>query len=220
MNNPFESAAGRAANDRRWPRTIRRTISRTVYITALVLMGCTSIPARGPAGPLETGAFDAAHRGADGKLIPRDKAGTVDESAMLPLLNDLQRIQRMTAQELLRERNILTATAPTPSTHLRMAGVLGQSRSPQDLARALTLLDGVLRTNDSASVSVHPLARILAASYQERQKLQMQNDKLTQQLGESVQHGTELQEKLDALTAIERSLPVRPPGENLPGSAR
>ena len=218
MHKLFESAVGRAANDRRWPRTMARTISRTIYFAVLVLMGCAGVPAPGPAG--EAAAFDAAQRGGGGKLIPSGKAGAVDESAMLPLLNDLQRIQRMTAQELLRERNVLAATAPTPSAHLRMAGVLGQSRGPLDLARALTLLDAVLKANDSASLSVHPLARILAASYQERQKLQMQNDKLTQQLGESVQHSTELQEKLDALTAIERSLPVRPPGENLPGSAR
>lgn len=204
-------------SDRRWPRSVPRSI----YFATLVLIGCTSAPASDPAVPLgESAASETAHRGPDGKLISLGQAGTVDESAMLPLLNTLQRIQRMSAQELLRERNVLTATAPTPSAHIRMAGVLGQSRSPQDLTRALALLDGVLRTNDSVSVSVHPLARILAASYQERQKLQMQNDKLTQQLGESVQHGTELQEKLDALTAIERSLPVRPPAENLPGSAR
>gem|GEM_PF-942835 len=213
MNKPFESIAAGPASDRRWPRP--------VHFAALVLIGCASGPAPGPAGPLnEAAVSDAAQRGPGGNLIPVAKAGKVDESATFPLLNELQRIQRMSAQELLRERNVLTVTAPTPAAHIRMAGVLGQSRGPLDLARALALLDGVLRANDPAAVSVHPLARILAANYQERQKLQMQNDKLTQQHGESVQRRIELQEKLDALTAIERSLSVRQTGETLPASAR
>ena len=49
----------------------------------------------------------------------------------------------------------------------------------------------------------------------------MQNEKLAQQLKESQRRSGELQEKLDALADIERSLPVRPTaGENLPGAPR
>jgi hypothetical protein len=49
----------------------------------------------------------------------------------------------------------------------------------------------------------------------------MQNEKLTQQLKESLRRSGELQEKLDALADIERSLPVRPnPADNLPGPLR
>ena len=65
------------------------------------------------------------------------------------------------------------------------------------------------------------LAKALASNYQERLKLQMQNEKLSQQLNDSLLRNAELQEKIDALAAIERSLPVRPAGgENLIGSPR
>jgi len=52
-------------------------------------------------------------------------------------------------------------------------------------------------------------------------KLEAQNDKLLQQLKDSQRRSSELQEKLDALTDIERSLPVRPtPAGNAPGVPR
>ena len=99
--------------------------------------------------------------------------------------------------------------------------LLGQVRGPMDLYRALALLEAVLKSGDPAAASLHPLARTLANQYQERLKLEMQNEKLAQQLKESQRRSGELQEKLDALADIERSLPVRPTaGENLPGAPR
>lgn len=199
MNKPYDANAKRRTSGLgKWP----------LALAAAVLAGCAGASGPGNLSDSMSGRVRAA-------AVARS-----DESAMLPLLTYLQRLQRMSAQELLRERNVLTVTAPTPAAHVRMAGVLGQPRGPLDLNRALALLDGVLKSNEPAAVSVHPLARILAVNYQERQKLQMHNDKLSQQLGESLARSTELQEKLDALTAIERSLPVRPTGEAPPGSAR
>jgi hypothetical protein len=89
------------------------------------------------------------------------------------------------------------------------------------IVRALGLLDGVLKSREPAAASLHPLARALASQYQERLKLESQNDKLLQQLKDSQRRSSELQEKLDALTDIERSLPVRPtPAGNAPGVPR
>jgi hypothetical protein len=145
----------------------------------------------------------------------------LDASAMLPLLAYFQRLHRMSAQELVRERNVLAALPPSPATQVRLAMLLGQVRGPMDLYRALALLETVLKSGDQAAASLHPLARTLANQYQERLKLEMQNEKLAQQLKESQRRSGELQEKLDALADIERSLPVRPTaGENLPGAPR
>jgi len=148
-------------------------------------------------------------------------AKKVDEGAMLPLLGYLQLLLQMSPQELQRERGVLVAIPQTPATQVRLAMLLGQARDPTDLVRALGLLDGVLKSREPAAASLHPLARALASQYQERLKLESQNDKLLQQLKDSQRRSSELQEKLDALTDIERSLPVRPtPAGNAPGVPR
>ena len=141
----------------------------------------------------------------------------VDETAMMPLLGYIQQLQRMTPQELLRERSVLMAIPKTPSTRVRLAMLFGQPRGPMDIARALGLLDGVLKSKAPAATSLHPLARVLSTQYSERFKLEIQNEKLNQhieklnqQLKESQHLNNELQDKLDALADIEHSLPSRP----------
>lgn len=157
------------------------------------------------------------------EALPTAAVAQIDEAAaaILPLLSYLQFLQRISPQQLLRERAILTVAPPTPVTQLRLALLLGQPRAPQDLVRALGLLEGVLKSNDPAVASLHPLARLLASQYQERLKLATQNEKILQQLKESQHRNGELQEKLDALSDIERSLTVRPSsGKKPPGAPR
>lgn len=145
----------------------------------------------------------------------------VDESSMLPLLGYAQLLSRMSAVELARERRVLAAIPQSPATQVRLAMLLGQPRGATDLPRALGLLERVQKSGDPAAVSLYPLVQTLTVHYQERQRLQAQNDKLVQQLGESLRRSAELQLKLDALADLERSLPVRPTGgENLPESVR
>jgi hypothetical protein len=153
--------------------------------------------------------------------VPPVNVVKVDETAMLPLLGYLQLLHRMSSQELVRERSVLAAIPQTPATQVRMAMLLGLVRGPMDLVRAQGLLEGVLKSSDPVAVSLNPLVRVLATQYHERLRLEMQKDKLTHLLNESVRRSTELQEKLDALADIERSLPTRPKaGENLPGASR
>ncbi len=147
----------------------------------------------------------------------------VDESAMLPLLGYSQQIQSFSPQELARERAVLAAIPPTPSVQVRTAMLLGQPRATTDLARALGLLDSVLKSTAPEAVSLQPLARTLANQYQERLRLETQNEKLTQQLREgreaqreSQRRNDELQKKLEALTDIEQSLSTRPPRRSNP----
>lgn len=128
-----------------------------------------------------------------------------------------QMLQRMNGAEIQRERMVLSALAPSPASQLRMAMVLGHPRGPGELTRAQGLLEGVLKSSDAAATALHPLARLLADQYAERQRLENQSERQAQQLKESQRKGAELQEKLDNLTEIERSLsrkakPARPVG--------
>lgn len=121
-----------------------------------------------------------------------------------------QGLARMTPAELGRERMVLTAVPQTPYTQLRMAMLLGHPRVQQDLGKALALLEGILKSSDPAALPFHPLARLIADSYLERVKLDGQLEKQGQQLKESQRKATELQEKLDSLADIERTLMPRP----------
>lgn len=191
-------------------QTYRRRQLAAALLVAL-LSACVSPPPPAP----EAAEPEAAAE------TPEAKAIAPDETAMLPLLRYGQATQRMSAAELARERASLAPTAPTPAIHVRLALLFGQARGVPDLPRALALLDGVLKSREPAAVALHPLVRALAGNYQERLKLQVQIERLSQQLSESQLRNAELRETIDALAAIERSLPVRPAGiENLPGSPR
>ncbi|MBK8891300.1 MAG: permease [Dechloromonas sp.] len=133
-----------------------------------------------------------------------------DDAGPLSALGYYQTLQRMTPAQIARERQVLAALTPTPYTQVRIAMVLGHPRGQPDLARALTLLEAVLKSTDPGAVSLHPLARLLADNYGERQKLEGQLEKQGQQLKESQRKAIELQEKIDGLADIERTLPQRP----------
>ena len=155
-----------------------------------LLAGCAGLPQ--PQAPVERPAV------------------RVEEQTPEAALRYYQGLGRTTPAELGRERSILAAVPQTPYTQLRLAMFLGHPRVLQDLGKGLALLDGVLKSNDPAAVPFHPLARLLADSYLERMKLEGQGEKLGQQLKDSQRKATELQEKLDGLANIERTLTPRP----------
>ena len=134
----------------------------------------------------------------------------VSENSNVVALNYYQILQRMTPAQISRERAQLAALPPTSINQVRMAMVLGLAHGPQELTKALGLLDGVLKSTELDAVSLHPLARLLAENYGERQKLEAQVEKQEQQLKESRRKAAELQEKIDELADIERTLPQRP----------
>lgn len=130
-----------------------------------------------------------------------------------------QGLSRLTVAELGRERMVLTAVPQTPFTQVRMAMLLGHSRVQQDLGKALALLDNVQKSTDPAAIPFHALARLIADNYQERVKMETQLDKQGQQLKDSQRKAAELQEKLDSLADIERTLTPRPPAAR-PGATK
>ncbi len=133
----------------------------------------------------------------------------VDETTPEAALTYNHGLSKMTAAELGRERMVLNAVPQTPYTQVRMAMLLGHPRVQQDLGKALALLDSVLKSSDSAAVPFHPLARLLSDNYIERARLESQLDKQGQQMKDSQRKATELQEKLDSLADIERTLTPR-----------
>ncbi|MGB7502051.1 MAG: permease [Azonexus sp.] len=175
-------------------------IRGSIFALAVLMAGCVATPpAVPPAAPPVTASEDAGP---------------------LPTLAYYQMLQRMTPAQVNRERMVLAALPPTPNTQVRTAMVLGHPRGQQDFTKALALLEGVLKSTDPGSVSLHPLARLLADNYSERQKLETQLEKQGQQLKDSQRKTVELQEKIDELADIERTLPQRPRATRPAGGTR
>jgi hypothetical protein len=143
-----------------------------------------------------------------------------DDGGQASALAYYQNLQRMSAAQLGRERAMLAAVPQSPGIQVRMAMLLGNPRGQPDLAKALNLLDAVLKSSDPVAVGLQPLARLLADSFGERQKLEIQLDKQGQQLKESQRKAGELQEKIDSLADIERTLPQRPRATRQGGATR
>lgn len=140
------------------------------------------------------------------------------ESAVLGALAYHQSIRKMTAGDLARERSAQTGTGgATPLHQLRLAMLLSHPPGGGNLPRAMSLLDAIGASDKPQAVALQPLARLLADQLQERQRLEHTAERLTQQLErtgqqlkDSQKEGQLLQEKLDALTEIERTLPAPP----------
>lgn len=139
---------------------------------------------------------------------PKEPPRPAEEGPAVPLTY-YQLLHRMTPQEIGRERIVLAALPASPALQVRLAILAAHPRGQNDLARALAHLEPVLKSTDPAAVSLHPLARLLTDQYSERQKLERQAETASQQLKDTQRRAGELQEKLDALTDIERSLPTR-----------
>ena len=106
-----------------------------------------------------------------------------------------------------------TAALPaTPALTLELALVLGQTRNNGDLARALALLDPLARSGAPELQAWQPLARLLAARYLEQRRLEDQLERQVLMLRDSQRRLDQVNDKLEALKNIERSLTVRPPG--------
>ena len=116
------------------------------------------------------------------------------------------------------------AEAPRPVAQVNLAeqtltrAIRAAGQRPPNLARARSLLEGLLAADDPNARALHPYARALLEQLSERQRLSTLNERLTEQLErstaaleESEQRSAALQRKLDALAEIERSLAPRGP---------
>lgn len=195
--------------------TVDRRRMVAVAATLVVLGGC---------------AFERSTvRGADG-LPAAEPAVIVEQASPLAagdvnlraILAFYRNSRGMSAVELAREREALKGRVSDPLDALRLAILLGHRRS--DLVRALGLLDGIAESDSPQAVALQPLARLLSDQYAERLKLDTQADRLGVSAREAELRASEasaevealrakasaLQEKIDALAEIERSLPGRP----------
>ncbi|WP_431124707.1 hypothetical protein [Variovorax paradoxus] len=103
----------------------------------------------------------------------------------------------------------------SPPAQMQLALLLAQTRVPADLVRALGLLQRVMSNPSPEAQPLQPLARALAARYVEQRRVEDDRDKQVQQLRESQRRIDQLNDRIEALRAIERSF-ARPNNAPVP----
>ncbi|WP_374509095.1 hypothetical protein [Niveibacterium sp.] len=104
---------------------------------------------------------------------------------------------------------VAPARPQNPLQQMQLAMQLGGGSNP-DYPRALAQLDAVMRSDAAQAQSLQPLARLLHDQYLARQRAEFAADRASASAREAQRRADALQDKIDALAEIERSLPNRP----------
>ncbi|MBX3634872.1 MAG: hypothetical protein KF683_05710 [Rubrivivax sp.] len=201
-----------------WPTERTQAVATAAALAAALLVaGCmTPPPGEAPSAtpPSQTQPPPSAPSPASvlpepAPAPPPPPARDAADVAARQLLAYHDRLRTMGAAELAREHLRLADAAGAPQT-LELALLLAQRRANGDLARALALLEPLLRDDAAANPWAAP-ARLLHARLAEQRRLEDQLERQGQQLREQQRRIDQLASQLDALRAIERSLTARPP---------
>ncbi|MET0517247.1 MAG: hypothetical protein ABW005_00295, partial [Burkholderiaceae bacterium] len=132
------------------------------------------------------------------------------DAAARQLLAYHERLRAMSPAELAQEVAPRDDAALPPAAATQLALALMANHGAGELARAQALLDAVLRGSSPEAPDWQPLARLLAARLAEQRRLEEQIERLNQQARDAQRDNQrrldQLNEKLEALKAIERSL--------------
>ena len=153
---------------------------------------------------------------------PREPPATPADLATRQVLAAHERLRQLPPGELAREQARLGDGSAGPQATVELAIVLGQSHNLADTARAMSLLDALLRSTAPEAAAWQPVARLLWARLGEQRRLEETIERQNQQARDSARRLDQLNDKLEALKAIERSLVTRPgagPGAPVPPGA-
>jgi hypothetical protein len=121
------------------------------------------------------------------------------------MLSYADKMRPLSGADLSAEISRIGDPGDSPATQMQLALLLSQTRVPADLARALGLLQRVIANPSPEAQPLHPLARALAARYVEQRRAEDDRDKQVQQLRDSQRRIDQLNDRIEALRAIERS---------------
>ena len=119
-------------------------------------------------------------------------------------------LRLMTPSELVKAQLDLAKADHAPSNTIRRAMLQATLRGAGDLARAQALLEPLLTATGKDAQLLAPLVQLLSGQYAELRRQDESIDKLNAQLRDAQRRNDLLNEKLEALKNIERSLSVRP----------
>ncbi|MDI1260145.1 hypothetical protein [Aquabacterium sp.] len=135
------------------------------------------------------------------------------DTAARHLLAYQESLAKLTPPDLSRELTRLGDGASSVQATMDLALALGYTRANGDLAKAQSLLDQVIGNPSMEAQAWHGLARLLSSRYAEQRRAEEQTERVNQQLRDAQKDNQrkldQLNEKLEALKSIERSLNSR-----------
>ncbi|WP_298927729.1 hypothetical protein [uncultured Ramlibacter sp.] len=182
-------------------RTLRAVFRLHSTLAAALLLAACAAPVPVPAPPPSAVVAPTA------EAVPPPASGASE------LLAYADRVRVLGPTELALEISRRGEPADAPLASLELALALAQTRSPPNLARAQALVQRVLAQNGSSAQELQSLARLLASQIGqqlEARRLEEQAERQAQQLRDSQRRIDALNDRLEAVRAIERSLPSRP----------
>lgn len=183
---------------------------------ALLLQACMSTPPK----PVPTATLAPAEAPAPKVVVvpaPPAQPEPADMAARR-LLAYHEQIRGLSPQDLANEIGRLNAavsatpTAAPPDVVLELALALAQQRSGGDVARAIALLEPITRSSAPELAPWQPLARLLLGRVLEQRRLEDALNREAARNRDQQRTLQQLNEKLEALKAIERSMANRPTG--------
>ena len=115
------------------------------------------------------------------------------------------KLRSLAPQDIAAEISRIGDPGDAPAAQMQLALALAQTRVPADLARATGLLQKVGSNPSPDAQPLQGLARALAARYIEQRRVEDDRDRQVQQLRESQRRIEQLNDRIEALRAIERS---------------
>ena len=174
----------------------------------LALAGCASAPAPAPAAPEPPMRLQAAAPVAAPAPAPAPPAA--NGSPVDAVLAYADRLRQLPPAEVTQEIQRLGDTGYTPVRAMQLALALAQSKNGGNAGRAQSLLQRVLAQTDGEAPALHGLARLFAAQLADQRRADEQAERQQVQLREAQRRIEQLNERLEAVRAIERSVPSQP----------
>ncbi|RTD96057.1 hypothetical protein EJO68_06855 [Variovorax atrisoli] len=149
---------------------------------------------------------------------------TMLQGPVSSMLSYADKVRPLNGADLSAEIARIGDPGDSPTVQMQLALLLSQTRVPADLARALGLLQRVIANPAPEAQPLQPLARALAARYVEQRRVEDDRDRQVQQLRDSQRRIDQLNDRIEALRAIERSFarpnmnpaPTAPPAGSKP----
>lgn len=162
-----------------------------------------------PSASSTTNAFPTVEPEPEVPAAAPAESDSPETQVLTALLRDAYQFRLLNAPQLAVEiarLERLERLQPTAEHRLRWALALAQTLQIQDTQRALGLIQTVLESPDTQSVFLRPLAHLLGHLLREQRRLDLQNERLSQQARENQRRVEQLNDRIEAMRAIERSL--------------
>ena len=176
-------------------------------LLAALVAGCVAAPPAPAPAPAPTPTPTPAVLASPVADPPVPTAAPERNQVLAAAVDYADRVRALPAAEVGQEIQRLGDIAYAPLPAMQLALALGKSRTTPNTARAQSLLQRVIADPTPEAQALQPFARVLSAQIADQRRADEQAERQAQQLREAQRRIEQLNDRLEAVRAIERSLP-------------